>query len=66
MMPTGIFWDQLVLGLVFRPIKRLQKSPQFVEAFSQLGDAWDLPDRLMNDLDEFTCAMYGRAQHKDC
>ena len=44
-----------------QPIKFLLKSPQFVEALSQLEDAWDLPDRLVDDWDEFTCAMYGRS-----
>ena len=47
-----------------RPIKLLQKSPQLVEALSQLGDMWDPPERLVDDLEEFTCAMYGRTHHK--
>jgi len=34
--------------------------PKFVPIFARLGDSWDVPADLMNELDAFTCAMYGR------
>ena len=50
------------LGKV-RPIKALQKQPRFVQALAQLGDSWDIPDTLFDDLEAFTCAMYGKPRH---
>ena len=33
--------------------------PRFVPFFEKLGDSWEIPEDLMDQLQEFTCAMYG-------
>ena len=40
---------------------------KYVEVLTRLGDTWNVPWDLMDDLDEFTCALYGksRVQHVD-
>jgi len=45
-----------------RPIKLLQKTEAFQEALSKLGDTWEVPARLDEELEQFTCAMYGRGR----
>ena len=47
------------LGKV-KPLKTLSRLPKFVPVLARLGDTWEVPDDLMDDLDEFTCALYGR------
>ena len=47
-----------------RPIKLLQKTEAFQDALSKLGDTWDVSVRLDEDLEQFTCAMYGRGRFK--
>ena len=45
------------------PIKLIKKSPRFLRPLSQLGNSWDLDDRLIDELEEFTCAMYGQSKY---
>ena len=47
-----------------KPIKLMQRIPKFQAMFASLGDLWDIPDDLMNGLEEFTCAMYGKPHMK--
>ena len=45
-----------------RPIKLLQKTEAFQETLSTLGDTWEVSARLEDDLEQFTCAVYGRGR----
>ena len=45
-----------------RPIKLLQKTEAFQETMSTLGDTWEVSARLEDDLEQFTCAVYGRGR----
>ena len=47
-----------------RPIKLLQQTDTFQDALSKLGDIWEFPARLDEEVEQFTCAMYGRGQFK--
>ena len=48
-----------------KPLKILQKTPRFAAVLSKLGEEWDITEDLIDDLKEFTCAIYGRARvHK--
>ena len=48
-----------------KPLKILQKTPRFAAVLSKLGEEWDITEDLIDDLEEFTCAIYGRARvHK--
>ncbi len=37
------------------------RSHQLVPTLKRLGDTWDVPDNDLDDLESFTCAIYGRA-----
>ena len=43
-----------------RPIKLLQKSARYQNMFCRVGETWNVPARLEDGLEQFTCAMYGR------
>jgi hypothetical protein len=43
-----------------KPIKKMQKMPKFVQFLANMGVSWDVSDALINGLEEFTCALYGR------
>lgn len=45
-----------------KPVKTLLRLPQYIPILNKLGDTWDLPEELNNQLDSFTCAMYGRGK----
>jgi hypothetical protein len=48
-----------------KPMKTLLKMPQYVSVLAQLGERWDITSQLEDDLDAFTCAIYGRPRvHK--
>ena len=49
------------LGKV-KPLKIMQQKPKFVSVLAGLGDTWNVPERLIDDLEAFTCAIYGRAR----
>ena len=41
--------------------------PKYVDILARKGDTWNVPRDLMDDLDKFTCTLYGksRVQHVD-
>ena len=41
------------------PMKELEKNPKFQDSFAKLGDSWAIHDWIVEELDDFTCAMYG-------
>lgn len=41
------------------PLKKLEKKPRYQDCFAKLGDSWEIDDKLVNDLEEFVCLMYG-------
>ncbi len=47
-----------------KPIKVLQKNPRFSHVLEQLGDSWDIPDDLLVEVEELTCALYGKPRFK--
>jgi hypothetical protein len=49
------------LGKV-KPLKTLLKMPKFVPVLAKLGETWDVSNELIEDLEAFTCAIYGRAR----
>ena len=45
------------------PLKKLQKNPKYQRAFSHLGKDWLVTDELQQEMESFTCIMYGRGAH---
>jgi hypothetical protein len=41
------------------PLKKLEKKPKFQDSFAKLGVSWDVEVKLIDELEEFTCIMYG-------
>jgi hypothetical protein len=41
-----------------KPIKTLQKSPQFQSALAQIGDSWQISEDLFLQMEAFTCLLY--------
>ena len=48
-----------------KPIKILQKSPEFESSLSELGESWEVSDRVVKDLEIFTCRLYGSKTTSD-
>lgn len=44
-----------------KPVKCLLRLQEYVPTLSSLGDSWDVPDDVIEQLESFTCALYGRA-----
>jgi hypothetical protein len=44
------------------PLKKLEKNPRFHNAFSQLGNNWNVNLKLLKQLEHFTCVMYGQSR----
>ena len=42
-----------------KPIKTLQKSPQFQSALAQIGDSWQISENLFLQMKAFTSLLYG-------
>ena len=42
-----------------KPIKTLQKVPEYIPVFCLIGETWEVSVQLFSDLESFTCAMYG-------
>ena len=42
------------------PIKLLKKFPKFIRPLSQIGNDWIIAESLIDELEEFTCAVYGQ------
>ena len=45
-----------------KPIKTLQKMPMFVRALARPGNSWNIPPDLRTELEEVTCAVYGKTR----
>ena len=41
------------------PLMKLQKNPRFLKTFQNLGEDWTVKSELHEELEEFTCLMYG-------
>ncbi|KAF3840275.1 hypothetical protein F7725_018992 [Dissostichus mawsoni] len=44
------------------PQKKLEKTPKLHKAFRQLGADWMVTDELQEEMESFTCIMYGQAR----
>lgn len=55
---TSTFKD---IGKV-KPIKTMLQHNSYVTTLSKVGEEWNVSDELVDELESFTCAMYGRAQ----
>ena len=42
-----------------KPIKTLQRSPQFQSSLAQIGDSWQISEDLFLQMEAFTCLLYG-------
>lgn len=45
-------------------MKKLEKNPRYQNCFAKLGDSWEIDDKLVNDLEEFVCLVYGFPRSK--
>ena len=43
----------------------MQRYPKYQAALLKLGNSWDVDEDLYAELEEFTCALYGRVGSKD-
>ena len=43
-----------------KPLKALQLYPRFIETLAKLGESWSMDKDLLDEIEAFTCAMYGR------
>ena len=48
-----------------RPLGILEKSTEYEEFFSQLGDTWSVSEDIINKLEAFLCTVYGKLRVKD-
>jgi len=44
-----------------KPLKTLQKTLRFAAVLSILGETWDVAEEVIDELEVFTCAIYGHA-----
>ena len=45
-----------------KPVKILQKHPRFQRVLAGLGEEWTVSDEMIDDLEIFTCAIYGKCR----
>ena len=45
-----------------KPIKLLQKLPRFQRVLASLGEEWTVSDELVDELEAFTCTIYGKSR----
>ena len=43
-----------------KPIKLLQKYPEFETPFRKLGESWDISETDLKEIESFTCKLYGK------
>ena len=48
-------------GHIF-PIKTLEKLPRFTRPLARLGNAWEIGEDLLREVEEYTCAIYGNSR----
>ena len=41
------------------PVKKLQQMPKFHDVFQRLGDTCEVDIKMAEELEQFTCKMYG-------
>lgn len=46
-----------------KPIKTMLRNRRYIQILAQLGKEWNVEDEVTDELESFTCALYGRA-HK--
>ena len=47
-----------------KPNKVLDRNPRYTESFAMLGESWEVDESLYNELEAFTCRMYGQQNTK--
>ena len=48
-----------------KPLKTMLEKPKFVDTFAELGETWEVTDKRLNEVEDFTCAIYRRQRfHK--
>jgi hypothetical protein len=47
-----------------KPIKVLLKHPKFTTIMEKFGERWDTSAELVNEVEEVTCALYGKTRFK--
>ena len=47
------------------PLKKLEKKPRYQECFAKLGDSWEVDAKLVAELEEFVCFLYGFPRVKE-
>lgn len=45
-----------------QPIKTMLKRPSLVNTIDELGNAWNVSENLIKDLNALTCSMYGNVR----
>ena len=45
-----------------KPVKILQKHPRFQHVLAGLGEEWAVSEEMIDDLETFTCAIYGKCR----
>ena len=48
-----------------KPIKLIQKVTKFCEPLGRLGEEWEISDDTVQQLEELTCALYGKSRFSD-
>ena len=41
-----------------KAIKILEASPEYIDAFSKLGEEWEVSDDVVRSMEKFTCELY--------
>ena len=44
-----------------KPMKTLLRQEKHIRALEKLGDTWNIPYTLLEELESYTCSVYGRA-----
>ena len=47
-----------------KPLKVLLRTPKYIPVLARLGETWYVPRDLYDELDSFTCAVYGKPHTK--
>lgn len=51
--------DNPILTLFWWSMKILNQNSKFIQIFSEVGNSWELDERILSGLEEFTCRLYG-------
>ena len=61
-LPFSLFAHSRVGNI--KPTKLIQKTVSFQDVLCKLSDVWHISDDMEINLEEFTCAIYGKSRHK--